>query len=81
MIHHEIIELSGWFAGFLHPPDYKTWDLGKRSLWVATGKDADMARKDNAVPFLCRCDSEVILLYERNCSLILFGEENSMTNA
>ena len=53
-------------CGFLHSHDYKTRDLGKRSLRLATGKDAGMARKDYAVSFLCRYDGEVILLYEHN---------------
>ena len=55
---------SSYQNGLLNssPPDYKTRDLGKRSLLLAAGKDADMVRKDNAVPFLRRCDGEVILL-------------------
>ena len=77
-----ILYESSYQNGLLNssPPDYKTHELGKRSLQLAAGKDADMVREDNAVPFLCRYDGEVILLYEGNGSLIFLGEDNSMTS-
>ena len=35
-----------------------------------------MVRKDNVVPFLCRCDGEGIILYMHNGGFVLFGEDN-----
>ena len=35
-----------------------------------------MVRKDNVVPFLCRCDGEGIILCKHNGGFVLIGEDN-----